>query len=599
MRYILTSLLLLGSILLNAQKNVPEGRDIQRCYYDNESARYILIRHHLSNYPTIWKRNEDVNENYYYMSIWDAATGKLVTAYRFWADRWYVNNIEIYPYKVDLNDQQNLRYNPPFRNGTYFKINNNSVEVYDDSTNVIKYVIHPQDAYMKYDFSDKAAMIKQNADALFETEKQKGYALLMRKDTILPMERLQQFQLNRRNGKALVENTDCHLFIVTATDSLLVLKPNIIASGPVFSMIDSSKKFDEQILTYTHSFAGNTKDVQFTFTHEWSSATTPVSVLLFGKPNGDVSTYLNQAYKESLIAKQDSIKAVTEVRNLIKSKMLPADKIVVDTIRHVNPEDYSSHVIINSEFDKTFNRTLYVAVNAKDDSLYMLGRYNSERLVYMPEASIKKFNTSGYTIYRCSFTGDISYFIVVHTIQSSRKVYYFLTKRLDEKGLAANKKYFDEWDGNIASEKKETRETGNKNREYSVSLAEMQSTINKLCMSLRQSAIDNNNILSRGSPSTGTINASVKDVLAQYVKLGDYILNNENKINKLVANHDESKRYFEAVFKSLTELQTARRTIINTIESANKGEAFNLNSIKAAIFDMQMAARDILAKSDN
>lgn len=601
MRHIATCLLLFCCLSAIAQDEIPRNWDIDKCYYDKDSARYILLEHRIHYFP-------DIEAGGYFLSIWDVTTGKLVKAYRFRYDKWMIDDYELKEFdNFEFNNKINRRYDPPFYNGTYFYVVNNTVKVYyRDYNDSVKFVIHPQEVYPKLDFSGEMGTVKSKADALLETQKQNGYSLLMRLDTVLPMATTQSLNLNRKNLRSLVDKYDCNLFVVTATDSLLALNRNVIFNNSFNAYIDSSLQIDEQTMTYQLGFAGNTKDVKLSFNHEWSTAKTPVTVLLLGKANGEVSQYLTQSYEEAVVAEQDSIKAITAIRALVKSKMLPGDKLVLDTLEKVEPIPIgdgtyqAAQNVFFTDFDKKYNRTMYVAVKSSQDSLIISGHYYPGSVYkYMPPETIKKFNTNGYTIYRCSFTGDINIFDIEHYIQSTTHIYYFITKRLDEKGFAANKKYFDEWDGIAAKNKEETEATGNYNRGLASDFSEIKSTIEKMAHALNDVCVDNLRILNSGSPSVSTYNQCIGAVFDETDKIKKYILSNESKINTLGANKSAYENYFNMVFGLLQKISDAKDNISRKVNANNNGEKADLNGIKAAIFDIEMAASDISAKSYN
>lgn len=568
-------------------QDIFNGWDFDRAFYDSEDGKYILIHHKADFQPSYF-------EHFDYTSIWEVSTGKLMNTlfekynqYKLKTGEQYVT----YSDGGDWYDKIDTRIDPKNPNGTYLKLNNNSVEVYDAATNAIKYVIHPDEAFRKENYSGKATEIKTYASSLIEEQKAKGFSLITRFDTLLMPAKNQQLNLNRQASKSLSDKADCALYILTPEDSLLACSTIPTPGNESFIYLDSSLKIDNDIVDYNLSFAGNIKNVQVILRYAYSTATMPVTVLLFSNPNGPVTAARKKEYDDSVAAATGAIKALATVRAAVKTKMLPSEKMAIDTAILMKPAGYNQ-TVINAEFDEKLNRTLYVAV--KDGAAAIeINTVYTYKFVELPDASKTAFLINGFKIYRVSFTGPINAFDIVHEVeQNPATIYIFLTKRPDEKGYAASKKIVDEWEGVFAKRDAELEKKGDeKNKQYEA-FASIAKEFKSRMQALYESTKTNNAKLHASpQPSLTEIDIIIKDVDNKYNDLRNFILNNESKIKSSAAANSSYSAHIKKISDAIMIISNNFKRIDETVKASNEsGGNINIGNLWTAFLGIQETA---------
>lgn len=285
-------------------------------------------------------------------------------------------------------------------------------------------------------------------------------------------------------------------------------------------------------------------------------------------------------------------KAKVAILAAVKSKMVPGDKIVIDTIYEMNPlYPNNNQKIINADFNINYNRTLYAAVKESDAPLD-IGFLESYRHVNLPSEAIKEFTVSGYKVYRISFTGPISAFNVTHNAENSGKIYVFLTKRLDEKGLAANKKIIDEWEEGFAKKdaelEKKRKEREKQYSEFSTVSGELKSRMRALYESAKT---NNAKLHTSPRPSLTEIDRIIKDVENKYNDLKNYILSNESKIKSFAAANSSNSTYIKKVMDAIMEIRNDLKRIDDTVKASNESSGnINIGNLWAAFLGIRESA---------
>lgn len=564
-----------------------DGWDFDRAFYDSEDGNYILIHHKADFKPALFAY-------YDYTSVWEVSTGKLMNTlfekynqYKLKTGEQYVT----YSDGGDWYDKIDTRIDPPKPNGTYLKLNNNSVEVYDAGTNVLKYVIHPADAFRKEDYSGNTANIKTYVTKLVEVQQAKGFSLITRFDTLLAPAKSQTLNLNRKPAQPLSDNTDCSFCILMPEDSLLAFSAIPTPGNESFIYIDSSLNTENGIAAYQLSYAGNIKDLQVILRYAYSTATMPVTVLLFSNPSGPVTAARKKQHDDSVAAASEAIRALATVRTAVKSKMLPGEKMVIDTAVLMNPGGYNQSVI-NAEFDEKLNRTLYVAVKEGAAAIEINTVY-TYRFVELPDQSKTAYVINGYTIYRISFTGPVNAFDIVHDVeQSPATIYMFLTKRPDEKGYAASKKIVDEWNGAFAERDAELdAKRKEKDLQYA-GFATIAGELKSRMQAIYESAKSNNAKLHASpKPSLTEIDAIIKDVESKYDNLKNYMISNESKITSVAAANSSYAAYIKNVMEAFMDIRGDLKRIDDTVVASNEsGGNINIGNLWAAFLGIQQTA---------
>ena len=568
-------------------QDIFDGWDFDRAFYDSEDGKYILIHHKADFQPPYF-------EHFDYTSIWEVSTGKLMNAlfekynqYKLKTGEQYVT----YSDGGDWYDKVDTRIDPKNANGTYLKLNNNSVEVYDAASNAIKYVLHPAEAFRKENYSGKTTEIKTYAISLIEEQKAKGFSLITRLDTMLMPLKNQQLNLNRQTSKSLSDKADCALYILTPEDSLLAYSTIPTPGNESFIYIDSSIKTTNNIVAYNLSYAGNVKNVQVILRYAYSTATLPVTVLMFSNPNGPVTAARKKEYDDSVAAVTSAIKALATVRASVKTKMLPGEKLVIDTAVLIKPDSYNQ-TVINAEFDEKLNRTLYVAVKEGAAAIEINTVY-TYKFVELPDASKTEFVINGFKIYRVSFTGPINAFDIVHDVeQNPATIYIFLTKRPDEKGYAASKKIVDEWDGIFAKRDAELEKKGEERNKQYEAFTSVSREFKSRMRAIYESAKTNNAKLHASPrPSLTEIDGIIKDVEGKYNDLKNYLLSNENKIKSVAAANSSNSAYIKKISDAIMEIRNDLKRIDDTVKASNEsGGNINIGNLWTAFLGIQQTA---------
>lgn len=568
-------------------QSIFDGWDFDRAFYDSEDGNYILIHHKADFQPTLF-------QFYDYTSIWEVSTGKLLNTlfekynkYKLKTGEQYVT----YSDGGDWYDKIDTRIDPKHANGTYIKLNNNSVEVYDAGTNAIKYVIHPSDAFRKEDYSAKVPDIKAYASNLIEEQKAKGFSLITRFDTLMPPEKNHQLNLNRKAGKALSDNADCAFYILAPDDSLMAFSTIPTPGNESFVYLDSTVNTNKNISAYMLSYAGNIKNVKLILRYAYSTATMPVTALLFSNPNGPITAARKKEYDDSLAAATADVKALATVRAAIKSKMLPAEKIVIDTAVLMKPGAYNQ-TVINAEFDEKLNRTLYVAVKEGAASIEINTVY-TYKFVELPESSKTEFVINGYKIYRVSFAGPINAFDIVHDVgQNPATLYMFLTKRPDEKGYAAGKKIVDQWNDDFADRDAALDEKRKEKDKQYGRFTTIAGGFRSRMQAIYESAKSNNAKLhATTQPSLTEIDIIIKDLQSKYDDLKNYMVNNESEIKSVAAANISYSAHIKKVMEAAMEIRSGMKRIDDTVIASNEsGGKINIGNLWAAFLDIQQTA---------
>lgn len=568
-------------------QDIFDGWDFDRAFYDSEDGKYILIHHKADFQPPYF-------EHFDYTSIWEVSTGKLMNAlfekynqYKLKTGEQYVT----YSDGGDWYDKVDTRIDPKNANGTYLKLNNNSVEVYDAASNAIKYVLHPAEAFRKENYSGKTTEIKTYAISLIEEQKAKGFSLITRLDTMLMPLKNQQLNLNRQTSKSLSDKADCALYILTPEDSLLAYSTIPTPGNESFIYIDSSIKTTNNIVAYNLSYAGNVKNVQVILRYAYSTATMPVTVLMFSNPNGPVTAARKKEYDDSVAAVTSTIKALATVRASAKTKMLPGEKLVIDTAVLIKPDSYNQ-TVINAEFDEKLNRTLYVAVKEGAAAIEINTVY-TYKFVELLDASKTEFVINGFKIYRVSFTGPINAFDIVHDVeQNPATIYIFLTKRPDEKGYAASKKIVDEWDGIFAKRDAELEKKGEERNKQYEAFTSVSREFKSRMRAIYESAKTNNAKLHASPrPSLTEIDGIIKDVEGKYNDLKNYLLSNENKIKSVAAANSSNSAYIKKISDAIMEIRNDLKRIDDTVKASNEsGGNINIGNLWTAFLGIQQTA---------
>ncbi|MBL0134804.1 MAG: hypothetical protein IPP79_12805 [Chitinophagaceae bacterium] len=290
-------------------------------------------------------------------------------------------------------------------------------------------------------------------------------------------------------------------------------------------------------------------------------------------------------------------KAKEFIRATVKSKMVPGDKMVVDTILVVKPGD-DNQTKINAAFDEKLNRTLYVAFKENKASIEISNLYGNN-FVELPEISKSEYSGKGIKIYRVSFTGPITDFNIVHNVeQDTANIYVFLTKRMDEKGYVANKKYVEEWDAKIAEVdaklEKKRKEREKQNSEYS----SVANDLKRLMKSIYQS-VKNNNLKLHASPqpSLTEIDRIIKDAESKYKDLKNYLLTNENKIKSFAGSNSTNSAFMKKMSDAIMEVRSNFFRIDDTVKDSNaNGGKINIGNLYAAfkgILDASYTASEL------
>ena len=290
-------------------------------------------------------------------------------------------------------------------------------------------------------------------------------------------------------------------------------------------------------------------------------------------------------------------KAREFIRATVKSKMVPGDKMVVDTILVVKPGD-DNQTKINAAFDEKFNRTLYVAFKENKASIEISNLYGNN-FVELPEIAKSEYSGKGIKIYRVSFTGPINDFNIVHNVeQDTANIYVFLTKRMDEKGYIASKKYVEEWDAKIAEVEakleKKRKEREKQNSEYS----SVANDLKRLMKSIYES-VKNNNLKLHASPqpSLTEIDRIIKDAEGKYKDLKNYLLNNENKIKSFAGSNSTNSAFMKKMSDAIMDVRSNFFRIDDTVKDSNaNGGKINIGNLYAAfkgILDASYTASEL------
>ncbi len=328
---------------------------------------------------------------------------------------------------------------------------------------------------------------------------------------------------------------------------------------------------------------------------EWKGTATDV------EDNKKVSNvHIKKENKEIVSEKKDKkepelseakVKAI--IKATVKSKMVPGDKIMLDTTLEMDPLFPSSNQkIIHTWYDEiNYNRTLYAAVKETDAPLDISTLY-SYHYVILPNNATKEFTLSGYKLYRISFTGPINDFNITHHPESSGKIYVFLTKRLDEKGLAANKKIIDEWEEGFAKKDAELEKKRNArekhNNEFSTVAGEIKSRMKALYESAK---LNNAKLHASPRPSLTEIDRIIKEVESKYKDLKTYLLNNESKIKSFAASNSSNSAYIKKISESIMEISRNFKRIDDTVKASNEsGGNINIGNLWAAFLGIQESA---------
>ena len=284
-------------------------------------------------------------------------------------------------------------------------------------------------------------------------------------------------------------------------------------------------------------------------------------------------------------------KAKAVVAAAVKSKMVPGDKIVIDTIIVMQPGNFNQ-TIINSNFDDKFNRTLYVAVKENKAAIEINTLYGY-KFVELPELAKSESVVKGIRIYRVSFTGPIKDFDIVHNVeQDTAIIYVYLTKRMDEKGYVASKNYVEEWDAKFAEDaakrEKKRKENEKQNSEYSSVANELK----KLMKSIYESVRNNNlKLHSSPQPSLTEIDRIIKDAEGKYKDLKNYLLTNENKIKSFAGSNSTNSAFMNKMSDAIMEVRSNFQRIDNTVKDSNaNGGKINIGNLYAAFRGIQDAA---------
>ncbi len=579
-------MLLLQNNYIKSQ-SLFDGWDFDRAFYDSDEGNYILIHHKASFNPPAF-------EYYDYTSIWEVSTGNLMNTlfekynqYKLKTGKQFVT----YSDGGDWYDKINTRIDPKQANGTYIKLNNNTVEVYDAATNTLKYIIHPAEAFRKNDYSGKAATVSTYASRCIEEQKAKGFSLISRFDTLLLPAKNQLLNLNRKGTKSLSDKADCTVYILTPEDSLLSYATKPIPGNENFIYLDSTLTTENNISAYNLLYAGNIKDVQVNFSYAYSTATMPVTVLLFSNPNGPVTAARKKAYNDSVGAVAAAIKDLATIRALVKTRMIPGEKLLIDTAIIMKPGNYNQ-TIINAEFDEKLNRTLYIGVkdSAADIEINTVYTY---KFVTLPSESTKTFNSNGFRLYRVSFTGPINAFDIVHDVaQNPATIYMFLTKRPDEKGYAANKKVVDEWNGIFAERDAALEKKGKeKNKQYEAFAGIAREFTTRMKRIYESAKYNNSKLHAFTTPSPTEIDGIIKDLENTYKGLKNYILDNESKIKSVVATNTAYAAFIKKQMDAFMNIRSDFNRIDDTVKTYNdSGGKINIGNLWAAFLGIQETA---------
>lgn len=328
---------------------------------------------------------------------------------------------------------------------------------------------------------------------------------------------------------------------------------------------------------------------------KWKNASTDVvdntkvSDVPFKKENKEIVS-VNKDKKEPELS-EAKIKAI--IKATVKSKMVPGDKIMLDTTLEMDPLYPSSNQkIIHTWYDEiNYNRTLYAAVKETDAPLDISSLY-SFHYVILPNNSTKEFTISGHKLYRISFTGPITGFNITHHPESSGKIYVFLTKRLDEKGLAANKEVIDEWEEGFTNKnaelQKKRKEREKQNSGFSTVASEIKSRMKALYESAK---LNNAKLHSSPRPSLTEMNRIIKDVDSKYKDLKTYLINNESQIKSFAASNSSNSAYMKKISESIMEISRNFKRIDDTIKASNEsGGNIIIGNLWAAFIGIQESA---------
>jgi len=434
-------------------QNQPDW-DIAAARYNKDSGNYILVYH----------RSNWVNFNFpqkTFTSIWDAKTGSLIN-YNF--DETYrclLPDGRILENYFDSSDTATFdnhpRLCPPVDNGTCMIVEKDRIKVFDKNSKAIKFEIHPADAYPFYDFTSTTEEIKDYAEKLVQQQKESGFSLVLRKDTLLASKKQELFFVPQKNKTGFTYEGDYNVFIIVAADKHLTIGSEIVKDeNRLFKYINYSDGNNGNITHRIESWAGAAAKINISFQYFYSKAKMPVTILLFKNPDGPFTASWKKEVADSLAivnAEKNRIaaekKAFSPVLTFAKSKMQPGEKIALDTLVWLEDKIYdNSFFKVKTEFDVQNNRTIYATVRNCNEFLdvapNIIGRYRE-----LPPESIKQITNKDLKISNISFTGPVEDFEVHNMNDTAVYAYIVVTTRKDTKGYAANKQQLDEWEARM------------------------------------------------------------------------------------------------------------------------------------------------------
>lgn len=555
--------------------------DIAAARFDKDSGNYILVYH----------RTNSVNFNFpkkEFTSTWDAKTGRLINSNFDETYRCLLPDGRILESYFDSSDtatfNKRLRLCPPVDNGTCMIVEEDRIKVFDKNNNAIKFEIHPADAYPSFDFTSTEQGIKDYAEKLVQKQKESGFSLVLRKDTLLVSDKQVLFFIPQKNKAGFTYDGDYNLFIIAAADKRLTIGSEITKDeNRFFKYINYFDGNNENIIYRLESWAGAAAKINIAFQYFYSKAKMPVTVLLFKNPDGPVTASWKKGIADSLaivnVAKNKIItekKAFTPVLAMVKSKMQTGEKIVLDTLVWLEDKIYdNSFFKAETEFDVQNNRTIYAAVRNCNEFLdvapNIIGVYRE-----LPPESIKQITNKDIKITNISFTGPVEDFEVHNMNDTALYAYVVVTTRKDTKGYAANRQQLDEWEAKDAAERQQWDEAMSRNFSVSGDFSSMAKTIKNYLQDIYNETKNvDRNIRNITNPTRKQLAEYTIPLANKYDDYREFIVANESKIKSYNAKGNaQYSRYLKGLAEISVNLATTiKRITVMLDNSKTSGES--------------------------
>jgi hypothetical protein len=593
----------LFSLVSNSQ-NLPDW-DIAAARFSKDSGNYILVYH----------RSNCVNFNFpknTFTSTWDAKTGRLIN-YNF--DETYrclLPDGRILEGYFDSSDtvtfQNHPRLCPPVDNGTCMIVEEDRIKVFDKYSNAIKFEIHPADAYPLFDFTSTTQEIKDYAEKLVQQQKESGFSLVLRMDTLFASDKQELFFTPQKNKTGFTYEGDYNIFIIAAADKHLTIGSEIIKDeNRFFKYINYSDGNNGNISHRIESWAGAAAKINISFQYFYSKAKMPVTILLFKNQDGPVTASWKKEIADSLAivnAEKNRIsaekKAFAPVLALAKSKMQTGEKIVLDTLVWLEDKIYdNSFFKVETKFDVQNNRTIYAAVRKCNEFLKVtpdiIGAYRE-----LPTESIKQITNRDIKITNISFTGPVEDFELHNMNDTALYAYIVVTTRKDPKGYAANKQQLDEWEAGDAAERQQWDEAMSRNFSASGDFSSMAKTIKNYLEDIYNETKNvDRNIRNTSNPTRKQLAEYTMPLVDKYDVYREFIVANESKIKSYNAKGIERySGYLTGLAEISVNLATTMKRISAMLDNAKtSGESIYFLDYLKQVSDIKDYAEEGLKLS--